>query len=126
LTPFEAVIDGDFIQKFTSIQLADGDFVKVPIIDGANTDEGTSFGPVGMENSTQFAAYIRSGANLATQAVPPPFLVQKILAAYSDIPSLGIPADLGSERLNATYGEQIRRSAGVLLSTLVPFIYAAY
>jgi carboxylesterase type B len=104
LKPFEAVIDGDFIQKFTSIQLADGDFVKVPIIGGANTDEGTSFGPVGIENATQFAAYIGGGANPSTQAALPAFLVQEILAAYPDNPSLGIPAELGDERLNATYG----------------------
>jgi len=34
------VVDGDFIQRFASIQLKEGAFVKVPIIDGANTDEG--------------------------------------------------------------------------------------
>jgi carboxylesterase type B len=110
LTPFEPVIDGDFIQKFGSIQLADGDFVKVPIIDGANTDEGTAFGPVGIENATQFAAYIGGGANPATQAALPAFFVQKILAAYPDDPSVGIPAELGAERLNATYGEHSRSS----------------
>jgi carboxylesterase type B len=110
VTPFEPVIDGDFIQKFGSIQLADGDFVKVPIIDGANTDEGTAFGPLGIENATQFAAYIGGGANPATQAALPAFFVQKILAAYPDDPSIGIPAELGAERLNATYGEYSRSS----------------
>jgi carboxylesterase type B len=105
LTPFEPVIDGDFIQKFGSIQLTDGNFVKVPIISGANTDEGTAFGPMGIENTTQFAAYIEGGANPATQAALPAFFVQKILAAYPDDPSVGIPAELGAERLNATYGE---------------------
>jgi len=37
---FDPVVDGDFIQRFASIQLKEGAFVKVPIIDGANTDEG--------------------------------------------------------------------------------------
>ena len=105
VTPFETVIDGDFIQKFGSIQLSNGDFVHVPIIDGANTDEGTSFGPVGIENATQFAAYLEGGANPATQAALPDFFVQELLAAYPDNPSLGIPAELGAERLNATYGK---------------------
>jgi len=110
-TPFEAVIDGDFIQKFTSIQLAAGDFVHVPIIDGANTDEGTAFGPVGIENATQFAAYLEGGVNPATQAALPAFFVQQLLAAYPDDPSLGIPAELGAERLNTTYGLEYRRTS---------------
>jgi len=38
------VVDGDFIQRYGSIQLARGEFVQVHIIDGANTDEG-SFWP---------------------------------------------------------------------------------
>lgn len=104
LKPFEPVIDGDFIQKFGSIQLAAGDFVKVPIIDGANTDEGSAFSPVGIQNTTQFAAYLEGGANPSTQPALPNFLVQQILAAYPDDPSQGIPAELGDERLNATYG----------------------
>ena len=123
VTPFEAVIDGDFIQKFTSIQLTDGDFVKVPIIDGANTDEGTAFGPVGIENTTQFAAYLEGGANPATQAALPAFFVQELLAAYPDNPSLGIPAELGAERLNATYGEHF---VPRLSSTPYPFSHFLY
>lgn len=51
-------IDGDFIQKYTSIQLAQGQFVKVPIIDGANTDEGTAFGPRGINTTEQFFNYL--------------------------------------------------------------------
>lgn len=39
------VIDGDFIQGKTSLQLAKGQFVQVPIISGANSDEGTAFAP---------------------------------------------------------------------------------
>jgi carboxylesterase type B len=34
LTAFNPTVDGDFIQRYTSLQLADGDFVKVPIISG--------------------------------------------------------------------------------------------
>lgn len=59
------VIDGDFIQKYGSIQLSRGEFVHVPIISGANTDEGTLFGPVGIDNDTAFLNYLKS-------APPPP------------------------------------------------------
>jgi hypothetical protein len=34
LTAFGPTVDGDFIARYTSLQLADGDFVKVPIISG--------------------------------------------------------------------------------------------
>lgn len=37
---WQPVVDGDFIQGFTSLQLAKGQFVHVPIISGANSDEG--------------------------------------------------------------------------------------
>ena len=127
MTPFEAVIDGDIIQRFGSIQLADTDFVHVPIIDGANSDEGTAFGPVGIENATQFAAYLEGGANPATQAALPAFLVQEVLAAYPDNPSLGIPAELGSERLNATYGKKDLPSRLPSFYCLLPrFLYTVH
>jgi carboxylesterase type B len=52
------VVDGDFIQKYPSIQLANGEFLHVPIIDGANSDEGISFGPRGINTSAQFESAI--------------------------------------------------------------------
>jgi len=47
-------VDGDFIQRATSIQLAEGDFVHVPIISGANSDEGTAFSPQGVNTEQDF------------------------------------------------------------------------
>ncbi len=44
---WQPIVDGDFVARWGSLQLAEGAFVKVPIIDGANTDEGTAFGPTG-------------------------------------------------------------------------------
>lgn len=34
LTAFDPTVDGDFIARYTSLQMADGSFVKVPIISG--------------------------------------------------------------------------------------------
>ena len=51
-------LDGDFIARYTSLQLADGDFVHVPIISGANSDEGTAFGPDGVNSTADVEAYI--------------------------------------------------------------------
>lgn len=112
---FNPVVDGDCIQKLTSIQLADGDFVHVPVISGANTDEGTHFGPEGVQNDTAFLKYLTSNNNMAVGfsvgiALPISF-AQEILSAYPDDPCVGIPADLGCRRLNGTYGYEYRRTS---------------
>lgn len=107
------VVDGDWIQKLTSIQLADGDFVHVPIISGANTDEGTHFGPTGIQNETQFLNYLTNGSAIAPDPginLPDSF-AQEILRAYPDDPCVGIPAGLGCKRLNSTYGYEFRRTS---------------
>jgi hypothetical protein len=39
-------------------------FVKVPIITGTNTDEGTAFGPVGINTTEQFFAYLTVSENI--------------------------------------------------------------
>lgn len=59
-TSFEPTVDGDFIEKFTSIQLADGEFVHVPIIAGFNTDEGTLFAPHGIDDDAGFLHWLES------------------------------------------------------------------
>lgn len=107
---FQPIFDGDFIQKFGSLQLAAGEFVHVPIIDGANTDEGTAFGPKGIQNASQFAQYLQTSDSAVGVALPA-YLAQDILAAYPDDPSVGIPAELGDVRLNSTYGFEYRRTS---------------
>jgi cholinesterase len=47
-------LDGDFIQQKLSIQIKAGNFVRVPILAGTNSDEGTAFGPAGVDNTTVF------------------------------------------------------------------------
>ena len=55
---FGPVIDGDLIRDWGSLQLDKHEFVKVPIIAGTNTDEGTAFGPTGINTTEQFYAYL--------------------------------------------------------------------
>jgi acetylcholinesterase len=114
IRPFNPIIDGDFIQKFTSLQLADGDFVHVPIIDGANTDEGTAFGPAGINTTAQFHFYLTGGANPATIAVLPSFFANEILTAYPDNSTDWIPsvAEIGNGSFaGGPLGTQYRRTA---------------
>lgn len=53
-------VDGDFIARYGSEQLADGAFVHVPILSGANSDEGTAFSPTGINNTDDFVMYLNS------------------------------------------------------------------
>ena len=58
-------LDGDLNQRYGSQQLKDGSFVKVPIIDGANSDEGTSFGPTGVNTTQDLIHFMTSMTALA-------------------------------------------------------------
>lgn len=51
-------LDGDFIARLGSEQIADGAFVHVPIISGANSDEGTAFSPVGIDTVDDFVSNV--------------------------------------------------------------------
>jgi acetylcholinesterase len=116
IKPFNPVVDGDFIQKFTSIQLAAGDFVHVPIIDGANTDEGTAFGPQGINTTAEFRAYLEThgGLPLGDNNGLPDFFATELLAAYPEsFVTAGIPpvAEIGSGAYSGPAGSQYRRTA---------------
>jgi carboxylesterase type B len=101
---FVPVTDGDFIQDYGSVQLGKGQFVKIPIIVGANSDEGASFSPYGINTTEQFTA------SLAAAGLPSP-LQTTILQAYPDDLSANVIAALGSQRPAARFGQQFRRVA---------------
>ncbi|KAK3672489.1 hypothetical protein LTR78_007539 [Recurvomyces mirabilis] len=109
---FNPIVDGDFIQKWSSIQLAEGDFVKVPIIDGANTDEGTAFGPQGVNNTADFVNF---ATRSTAQVTLPSAFVPELLEAYADICDNFVPPPTELS-CNYTYslpqGADYRRSAG--------------
>ncbi|KXT06800.1 hypothetical protein AC578_7089 [Pseudocercospora eumusae] len=104
------IVDGDFIQRWASIQLAEGAFVKVPVIDGANTDEGTAFGPTGINTTADFAATI---TDTTRNVVAPEYLVDEVLEAYPNEPAYWIPPveEIGNYTYGSPYGAQYRRSA---------------
>jgi carboxylesterase type B len=83
------VIDGDFVTTYPSIQLSAGNFVKVPLLIGTNTDEGTAFTPSGIPESTDADFTLA----LASTAIPPNSTTSTILSAlYPNTPALGIPS----------------------------------
>ncbi|KAH6616573.1 carboxylesterase family protein-like protein [Boeremia exigua] len=105
-TGFMPVLDGDFIQKRTSIQMANGEFVHVPIISGANSDEGSAFSPSPVDTTEDLYAFLTSGEHPI-----PPELANQLLEAYPDDLSVNVIANLGDTRPGPPRGAQFRRSA---------------
>lgn len=107
VTDFMPILDGDFIAKRTSLQLEAGEFVHVPIIDGANSDEGSAFSPSPVNGTEAFRALLKvSGAGNLPDA-----FVDQLLAAYPDDLSVNVIASLGDQRPPPAFGAQFRRSA---------------
>lgn len=107
VTEFMPVLDGDFIQKRTSLQLAAGDFVHVPILDGANSDEGTPFSPSPVNSTADFEMFVTAAADGRMTAN----FTQAILSAYPDNLSVNVVASLGDQRPGPPFGAKFCRSA---------------
>ena len=103
LYSFQPYVDGDMIQGSVYEQLLNGSFIKVPYLIGTNSDEGTAFGPRGINNDSDFRTYLATtGADEQSIAL--------LEAVYPDIPAIGIPETV-TEPLNTTYGLQYKRAA---------------
>ncbi|KAH0283863.1 alpha/beta-hydrolase [Aureobasidium namibiae CBS 147.97] len=107
-------LDGDFIARYGSEQLADGAFVHVPIIDGANSDEGVSFSPYGINSTADLEKYLNTTSS--TQWALSPDVVEGLLRVYtSGQPDYLIPStqELGQNvtSLGPAFGPYYRASA---------------
>ena len=78
------VVDGDFIQESPTLQLQAGKFVKVPFLIGANHDEGTAFGPRGINTTAEVAEYLSTYVTDNSS-------INILTALYPDIPEIGVP-----------------------------------
>ena len=104
--PYE---DGSLIRGSQYDQLNQGNFVKVPLLNGANTDEGSAFGPRGINNDTAFETYLtNTGGKFPLNETA----VSSLAAVYPNLPAVSdvlynIPLDY---EFNTTYGTQYRRA----------------
>lgn len=106
--PYE---DGTLIQGSQWDQLNEGKFIKVPLLNGQNTDEGTAFGPRGINNDSDFATYLTATGGkkpLNQTTVQTLEAVYPNLAAASDV-LYNVPLDYQFPA-NATYGAEFRRA----------------
>ncbi|KAF4446296.1 hypothetical protein F53441_10046 [Fusarium austroafricanum] len=99
------IVDGDFIRADRSELLRKGQFVHVPIINGAASDDGDYFSQKGVNTTQEWESYLRKeGASNETIAI--------ISALYPDIPRVGLPATFEGRPTGewASYGKQWKRA----------------
>lgn len=87
-------------------QLDNGDFVHVPYLVGANSDEGTGFGPSGIDTTADLLNYVRSSYGVDNSTA------QDMAILYPDVPAIGIPASLPG-RPDESLGLQFKRSSAL-------------
>ena len=111
------ITDGDFVETRSSAQLLNGLFVKVPLLTGTNTDEGTNFvgspshigalPTIVYPNDTSFLDYIGQSITNTTASAA---ALAALSVLYPDIPAIGVPHS-HKGRLNSTFGSQYARVA---------------
>ncbi|KAK6518251.1 hypothetical protein TWF506_005411 [Arthrobotrys conoides] len=101
-------IDGDIIRERSSISLKRGRFVKVPILVGSTSDEGTYAIGVGADTTEEVIGFIKGG----TTPTLSDETINDILKAYPDDPIRGIPAG-SPERFPPPFGRQYKRLAAI-------------
>lgn len=84
------VPDGDIARCLGSKSFNEGSFVKVPLLFGSNTDEGTDFGPTGINTTEEFYQYLTVTRKL------PPVAANKIFELYPNNATNEVAAYLGS------------------------------
>lgn len=91
-------IDGDFIRGNAGEALLAGNFIKVPVLQGENRDEGTVFSITGVNTDAEFFSMVR-------ERTPDNTTVHAIARLYPDIPEVGVPLTLKG-RPSASLGFQ--------------------
>lgn len=104
---FHPVIDGEFVQRNPVAMLKSGQFVHVPVLQGQNHDEGSTFAPKGIDSDEQFLAYIAALGFTKEQKA-------RVAELYPDIKEIGAPGTpQGQLSADSGYGAMFKRAAAV-------------
>lgn len=103
------IIDGTFLTAYPSQLDATGSFVHVPIITGANSDEGINFSLSGVDDEEDIFNALLYWRNYA---LSPPS-IRTLLDLYPNIPSEGVPYRDQSNTIFPSRGLQWRRGASI-------------
>ncbi|KZT55557.1 carboxylesterase family protein [Calocera cornea HHB12733] len=106
--PWQPVIDGNYIPYSPTELLKEGKLVKVPLLIGANTDEGTSFTlGKGINTTEQLAAGLLKGYPMLSNAS-----IAQIINLYPNVPAEGCPYNTGDGLLPTGYLDKVAASIG--------------
>ena len=99
-SPWPPVLDGDFIADFAHNQLVNGKFPRIPLLIGANSDEGSAFGSgrgpngggVYTDEDMRYAISNIIGPQAAEQTGRTvDELINELMYVYPNIQAVGIP-----------------------------------
>ncbi|KAL9088877.1 MAG: hypothetical protein Q9159_002840 [Coniocarpon cinnabarinum] len=108
------IVDGNFLTDYPSNLAARGQFVHVPLLTGANTDEGISFDVSTANGANTTQDLFNALTYWRNYALTPPS-INTILDLYPDIPSIDPPyADTTNNTYaSASRGTEYRRGAAI-------------
>lgn len=124
-SPWAPMLDGDFIADYPVNQLAAGRFPQIPVLIGANSDEGSSFGigkgpnGTGVDTDAEMREAVALTFGPEAQALTGKSLDQLLdeaLAVYPDIQAVGIPSIdkfpviIPGDEIATALGAQYRRT----------------
>ncbi|KAK1580027.1 carboxylesterase [Colletotrichum navitas] len=105
------MVDGDFLTAYPSQLMRSGKFVKVPLLTGANDDEGVNFNPNSPKPNTAVDLF-NGFAYWRSYALSPP-TVRRLLELYPDDPCTQPPLSVTDCSVYPEYGLQWRRGAAI-------------
>ncbi|ORY88278.1 alpha/beta-hydrolase [Leucosporidium creatinivorum] len=114
-TSWMPVIDGEIVPDYPTAQMEEGRFVQVPLLLGANSDEGTAFGARGINTTEQLKGALTGRyPNLSNSSI------DKILQLYPDDPSVGSPYNTGDGYLSTGLQDKVSCSIFGDISMVAP------
>ncbi|KAB8297937.1 hypothetical protein EYC80_001719 [Monilinia laxa] len=106
------IVDGDFLTDYPSSLTTQGKFIKVPLLIGANSDEGSSFGVTGLDNETAIFNNLLVYRASNAYAISPP-TARKLLELYPNDPVNEPPYYITNATVFSAKGLQWRRHAAI-------------
>jgi acetylcholinesterase len=100
--PFQPIVDNEYVTQAPSQSWKVGQFERVPVITGFNTDEGTGFVPRTLQTNEDFEGFFRNLLPLATESA-----LEEIVALYPD----PVTDMSSSYSANSSFGAQWNRTA---------------
>ena len=116
---WQPVLDGDYIPDSPTTLINNGQFHDVPILTGSNTDEGTFFGPRGLNTTAQLKTSLTTQMNgtIRNYYAISSSQADMLLNLYPDDPSLGCP--FGSLLNFDDQGLQYKRGAAIYTDLVI-------